>query len=426
MEKDDNNHEIEEVKTFISALPDTEEELKILLNHMITFNNRDEGLKFNIVGNTYVKSLLNNFEKNIELNIKNSFKNKDKTEFNIVLDTDSFTSENIDFFINIIWKQVEDLNYPETNLEKDFEKVCNAIDMKLLDVGAFFYITYRETSLFDNVDLNQINKSKILKKNIDTQFSAFKYHSLDEFNQISLININGFCENLQKNEEFLNAFLNILFQDIEGKESLIKKAKNKDDFLSLILKDGFEEFLNEFENKLQGDFGLFDDVFNYVNKTAKELLILNDAVGEENKLLLDNPDFLLDKNEKVPKLYYKYTKILYKISSEYEQNKDENRDFRTKAINTLLSFSEIGYYEYDDILESIIELKKLFEEPSHFIETYIGMFIKTIEDFPVSDDNYGRSVNKILKEYRRILNNLKYINSEMENLEKQIINTLYE
>ena len=172
---------------------------------------------------------------------------------------------------------------------------------------------------------------------------------------------------------------------------------------------------NKFEEKIQGEYGVFQDIFKYVDKTSKKLISSNNAIEKENKLVLDNMtnmDYFLEAEERISKLLADSAKDLNKISNEYEEEMGENKEFRSKSINSLLSSDNHD----DEVLGLIVKFNKYFEEKSSFIENYINMYIKTTNDFPVSDDSYGKSVKKLLIEYNRILNNLKLIRMEINDL----------
>ena len=426
---DENNNEKGEVKTYISSLNSTEKELKSLLNTIMTINGLEESLKFKIVGNKYVKSVLNDMELNSGSGDYNHFENKNGDEFDN-LDTDSFTKENVDFFISIIGNQIEDSNYPETNLKKDFNKVYTDFYEEMYGSRLSFYISHIEPSSHD--DLNEVKKSKLLKKDMDSKVFTRDYSSLDEFeessqNELGALLMAKRCidegiDVYQNNEEFIIDILESMGFDIEDKDSLMKKIKNDKDIFSLLLEGDIDEFLTEFIGKIEEDSSFFEDAFEYVCETKVELLSLNDLMGEENKVMLDDPSSYFEKNSnKVPKLYNKYAKIFNEISNGYEEDKEENRKFRTKAIDTLFYLVKIGLYDDEMLLSNTVNEKKHFEDVCKFVEYYLSAFIETTTDFPPGNDAYGKSVKRLLKEDNRILDNIKSIKAEMEDLKKKYV-----
>ena len=420
--RDNENDKIEEIKTYISSLSDTEEELKILLNDIINFNSDEENLKFNIVGNKYVKSILNDMELNNKSNTPDFFEDKANNEPTLVLDTDSFTKENIDYFISIVWKQVEDSDYPETNLKKDFDKAFKLIEEESFTVGANCYISFREASLHDKTDVDELKKAKLLKKDMVSKVFAYEYDSLDEFEQISQNNIKGFSDNLMFDKEALNEFIKVINPEAKEKDmlSIFKSIKSYDNIIALFMEDGFEEFIMEFEEKIRGDYNPFEDIFIYVEKTYDELINLNNAIEEEHKLRMDNPEYIFESNS-CNDLIFNSTKTLNNLSNEYERGKKEHSEFRSKAFALLLFYTKLSDYGEEDLLKIIVQSNNHFEEIAEFIENHLGMFIDFTDSFPVDDDeNYGKIVKILLKEYNRILNNLKSIKTEMNNLNKSL------
>ncbi|MCL2115815.1 MAG: hypothetical protein FWH29_06305 [Methanobrevibacter sp.] len=419
MENNENSIVIKEMKTFISALPDTEKELKILLNNIKIFNNSDESIKFKIVGNKYVKSMLDDFELNNEFNNFNHSENENKQVFTTILDTDSFTSENVDFFVNIIWKQVEDSNYLETNLKKDFDKAYELSDEDLLDAGVSFYISFREASLFDKIDLNEIKKAKLLKKDMDSKVFTLKYEDLDEFEQISKRDINGFSRIPQKNKKSSNVF--VKFDSKIGVDDLISYVKNievYDHVVSLLADNDFENFLNEFEELIQGDYSIYEDIFKYLMEINKEFEHLDNTFWEENQVIINYPAYSSKDREKAIELLSNFSKDLNELSNKYEQDMDKNHQLRLKSIKLVSSFSKIEDNNFEEIENKFIQGKLYFEEMSEIIEANLHMFIDIIDVEPVFEDDISiKPVETLINEFKRILNNLKSIKIKMNDLE---------
>ena len=430
------------VETFISALPDTEKEIKILLNHINTFNKSGQIFRFDLVGNKYVMSILKELESENKINIENMVKNRECLRK--ALDTVSFTSDNVDFFINLVWAQIEDSNYPETNLKEDFDKACNLEDEDLFDCGASFYVSNRKISLSDNVDINQLKKVKNLKKDMDDETFIFEYGSLNEFKLIFKQDIDEF-KNSEDIEKISNTFTEISREEGEGASSNVKyieaisnmfteflneaegdSSSNAgfEDYLnvaSLIDDDKFEKFSDELEEQSQKEYSLFDDMFQYLEKTLEELNKLNDAFEEENKLESADFDYHSKHPDRAPKIINNSSKIFNKLSNDYEQDREENRDFRSKSLVMLLSLSKIDEEGSEEVLEFFAQCKMFIEELSAVIENYVTMYIKMTDIFPVTnEDDYGKSVNIILKEYDRILDNLKFIQAEINDLNKKL------
>ena len=435
MEKN-GNYAGEKVKTFISALPDTEEELNILLNYINIFNKSGQIFRFNIVGNNHVISTLKKLELEKKLNIEDMV---DKDQLTIALDSGSFTSDNVDFFINLIWTQIVDSNYPQTSLKEDFYNALKLDDEELFDNGATFYASCRKTSLSDNVDKNELYKVEALKKDMSDKTILFDYHSLDEFKQFSSEDIEGFKysrdieEILNKSKksnlsnrdskEMFNVFAEIFNELAEG----IPSNEDTSDFnnlISLIDEDNFEKFSEELEEKNQKEYGLFDDIFQYLEKTFEEFNNLNNAFEEENKLVLDDFDYSSKNPDKISKLLTNFSKVFNKLSNEYEQERDENREFRSKSLGVLLPFSKGKNQDSKELFGFFVDSKNYFEELSSAIENYIIIFIETVNIFPVSNEDYEKSVTTILKEGNKILENLKFIKTEMNDLNKKFTRIL--
>ncbi|MCL2115816.1 MAG: hypothetical protein FWH29_06310 [Methanobrevibacter sp.] len=417
------NHEDydrEKVKTFISALPDTEEELKILLNHINIFNKSKQISRLNIVGNKYVMSTLKKLELENKLNIEDMVDNKD--QLTTALDTGLFTNDNVDFFINLIWTQIEDSNYPETNLKEDFDRACKLEDEDLYGCEVSFYASHRKISLFDNLDINELKKAEVLKKNMDEEYVISEYVSLDEFKSRSQEDINRFndCEEVEDFFNNITKFLNHPKNNISYKED----TENSNSFFSL-LDDKSVKFLDKLEERSQKEYSLFYDIFQYLGNTFIELDSLNVAFEEENRLMFDDFEYHFDNPDRVPKLLNSFSKIFNKFSTEYEQDRDKNREFRSKSLGVSSSFYKNNNQDFKELLNFFMESKTFFERLSGIIENYIVMYIETVNIFPVSeDDDYGKSVNIILKEYDRILDNLKFIKTEMNDLNEKFTKKL--
>jgi len=351
------------------------------------------------------------------LNTYNSAENNDKNESTVVLDTGSFTGENIDFFINIIWKQVEDPNYPETDLKKDFDKVYNLLDEDLLDTGAIFYISSEEFSLFNNVDSNEIKKVDILKEDMDSKVFAYDYGSLEEFEQVSKEDIDEFSEDSQGSEKYSSDFVENIYSKIDD-DFLSSLSIGDYNYITSLMDDNFGNFLKEIEEKINGKYGFYEDIFKYVENLGEILYQLDDAFEEQNKLMLEDPfSFFEDDNKKVSELISNFSKDFDKFSNEYERDRDENREFRSKAMGLLSFIMDDG-----DVLNLIVDSKKYFEKASKIIEASMLMYIETVKIMPVSNDNYGKSVKRQIKEYKRALKNLKSIKTEIKDLEKKFLN----
>jgi len=225
----------------------------------------------------------------------------------------------------------------------------------------------------------------------------------------------------QNDEEHIIDILKNIYPDIADKDFLTKKIENDKRIFSLFFDGDVDAFLSEFIGKIEEDSSFFEDAYEYVYETKVELLRLNDLMEEENKLMLKDPFAYFEENNRVPKLYNESTKILNEISNRYEESKEENRKFRIKAMNTIFSLVKIGVYNDEMLLDNIVSEKKHFEDVSKFVESYITMFIETTTELPPDDEDYGKSVKRILKEDHRILNNLKSIKKEMNELKKEYI-----
>ena len=404
------------LKTFISALPDTEKELKILLNYMSIFNKSGQVSRFNIVGNNYVMSTLRKLELDNKLNIDDLVENRN--QITKALDTGLFTSD-IDLFINIVWAQVEDPNYPETNLKEDFEKANKLEDENLYDFMTIFYVSCRKTSLFDNANINEVKKAEALKRDMDDKTVISDYDSLKDFKKISKMDIDGFKTSDEVKK--ISNTIEEMFHELEG-ASFYPKEVNGDSTHVFSLKDvGHVENLSEkLKRENQKEYSFFDDIATYLEKTNKELHNLNDAFEEESKLMADDFEYHFNNPERVPKLMIKFSNSLNKFSTDYEAIRKENKKFRSKSLGMSLSLAKNNNQDYENLLDFFHDCKKYFAELSQFIETYVSMFIETNEIFPASeDDDYGKSVKIILKEYHRILDNLNFIKTEMNDLNEK-------
>ncbi|MDR3063545.1 MAG: hypothetical protein LBU40_05335, partial [Methanobrevibacter sp.] len=132
------------VKIFIAALEDVKEELEILLNFLVEINKYNEfsnfNLKFVISGNTYVKSIINN--KNFNLELFDS------------IDTFPYGENPVtDAFIGVLWNKTKDLNnFPKIDLKEDFSNAFKFLDFGGILYGSLFF-TFKEASLFSSINV---------------------------------------------------------------------------------------------------------------------------------------------------------------------------------------------------------------------------------------------------------------------------------
>ena len=416
MKNDEDYFELD-VKIFISALPDTEKELKILLNQIKTFNKSKHSFRIDLVGNQYVMSTLKELELENKLNFEDMVKNKNHLT---TLDTGSFTGDNVDLFIGLIWAQVEDPNYPETNLKHDFEVACKLEDEGLFDSGAIFYISYRKTSLLENADENELKKAETLKKYMYDNAVITEYDSLIDFKLISKE-----CISIFEDSDAMDDIFTEVFNELGSEPSLKDDIKQYNKFVSILGHDNIEKFLEELEEQNQKEYGLFNDMFKYLEEIFEELNKLNDAFEKENKLTFDDLNFHVKNYDMDPKLITNLSKVFNKLSNEYEQDKDVNHEFRVKSLKMILSGFIANDQESEELLGFVVDCDNYFEELSKFIETYLDLFIEISNTIlAYDDDDHEKSVNLLLKECDRILNNLTFIETELNDLIENFPNLL--
>ncbi|MCL2115818.1 MAG: hypothetical protein FWH29_06320 [Methanobrevibacter sp.] len=402
------------VKTFISTLPATERELKFLLKRISVFNKSKQIFRFNIVGNSYVMSILKEMELDNKLKMEDMVEDKD--QLTTALDTGSFTSDNVDFFINLVWTQIEDSNYPETNLKEDFDKACKFDEEDLFNIGAIFHVSYKKITVSDSVDINELKRVKILKKDMENKTIVSDYGSLMEFQLIFKELMEGF-----KNPKDLGDVSDI-FAGIFSEMGLNISPSNGDsedlnNLISLLDEDKLEEFSEEVEERNQKKYGVYDDIFQYLEKTFEELDNLGDIFKEEKEFVLKDLYHHSKSLDKAIEVLTNFSKVFSKLSTEYEHERDENCEFRRKSLGVLLSFSESDDPDSKVLLEFFADSKDYFEELSEVIENYVDMFFGITDIFPLfEDENYDKKVDIIIDEFDRILDNIKFIKTEINDL----------
>ena len=421
MKANENNNDSNDVKTFISSLPDTEKELKILLNHINVFNNSGELLKINVVGNNYVKSILNSLEPNDKLAKVDTIENKDKDEFHNVLDTDSFTHENVDYFINIIANQIEDLNYPETNLKKDFDKACKLDEDDLFEIGTIFYVSSIKSTLLNKIDSSVVKKANALKKDMDSKVFTYEYDSLEDFDKLSQEDINEFGET-QIEEGLLEDFEAAINSKSNNNSFPFSIENSENDPVLSLLEDGIvEEFFSELDEKM-GGYGLYDDAFTYLENVGEELDRIEEIFYDKNQPLFDDPNSGSSANKKFIEKLSNYSKGFSKCSNEFEQNLEENRELRRKV----LDFASLLFNlkKDEEFLEFIIESKNGFEELCGFVDTSLVMLIENFNAMFSSSKIYGKHIEILNNEFIRILDNFEDIKEEMDFFEKKFLSDI--
>ncbi|MDR2544574.1 MAG: hypothetical protein LBD03_03355 [Methanobrevibacter sp.] len=173
-EMENNKLMVNHCDIFISALDDRKEEVEIILKIIENYKNEKmPDMRFNIVGNSHVKTLIN---KNSKLN-----RNTEDVTFDDIKGNEGY----LDVYIGIIGDKIKDSNYPNINLRNDF----NNADL-IYENGLFILIFLLSSNEKIDEDIIKDESIYVVKNNevhnfkkdvIKSQYFPESYENIEEF-----------------------------------------------------------------------------------------------------------------------------------------------------------------------------------------------------------------------------------------------------
>lgn len=366
----------EKINVFISAVSESENEVKILLKTIENANYSKDifkdifNLKLFICGNDYVISLLNKYNFKIESDLSS-------------YSTDSFPLDfeiRDEIFVGLMGNYIKSTDFPNINLKNDF---CNAYKILDSDMGilpCLFYFSFKEPNLFNKIDHDEIKKSNKIKKYLMNRVFHDEYNNQEEFECFFK---NGFYSLLEERTTKIN-----------GKKSKNSKNNNNNtetksftDIAIEIYKSNHNLPENIFDEELikhmEENIGIFDE--NNI-RTNKKLDLDAEAFNDiRNEIMA----YYCDLNEFEREFDYLKGNDLF--------NKYDYKDYSSKDNQILVK--ELIYHKNsvnNEIYQVISKLKdKLkFTTPNNFIFLMITFF----ESLEFDVENFGNFLQNFYDE----------------------------
>ncbi|MDR2624595.1 MAG: hypothetical protein LBC39_08570 [Methanobrevibacter sp.] len=431
--------QVEEYNVFISALDDSEKELKIILKTIEDYENEEmQNVKLNIVGNRYVKALIN---KDGNLNVDNK----------IVMDRIKKSKDTaIDAYIGIIGGKLKDSNYPNIDLEKDFKYVDSNWSIESL----IFLLSY---NVIENEDVENEKKINNLKNEIMlSRYYVEPYEDIEEFKDDVKYDVDTLLDDLCDGDDPYDKIMDSIFMgdeeiEIDPKDifkKVIRDGLNLNEDEELNEKD-LNPFIKEVLEALEnGDPMEYDDETNLDDEELTGFSEINDDVynekiaelmdyieSDENVFTLDN--IILNFNEFLALAIIEFDKFLDHVPEKDDGDRElynsgtifsdslgrllklfkekvvESPDF-DKALEDPQSYLE-SINLPSDIKKNIIDfVMNNFDELCEFKEKYEGMTVCMKGLYELSKEENDKEYETLLS---KLVNNMESVMEHVKNID---------
>lgn len=431
---------------FISALDDRKEEVEIILKIIENYKNEEmPDMRFTIVGNSYVKTLIN---KNSKLN-----RNIEDVTFDDIKGNEGY----LNVYIGIIGDKIKDSNYPDINLRNDFKNA----DL-IYENGLFILIFLLSSNEKIDDDIIKDEDIYVVKNNevhnfkkdvIKSQYFPESYENIEEFKDEVEFEVESLLEDFC---DEINFFKDIFandeedFDPVEAAKDIFLKGLglSENDEIPDDANPTIKELLKDLENENMVEY---DDLDSNNDRSLINSFEANDSDGNEvvmnffnafesgenifnwsNNIIVNFAEFLFlatysiekfmthvpEEGDEEKELYISGNMLsddLKSLLNLFEENVVKNPDF-DKTINDPQSYIESFSSSLEVIDEEMLNLLRdshddfiKIEETYEAIITYMKGLHKLSEE--ERDKEYEILLSKLVTNMELVLKHIKTINT---------------